>query len=178
MSMNKKTKVKNKYYANAGGYKLNVKWILPLFILMLLLSYFGINYVTDLTYENVYSNITELSEQTAAQLNLAITEQKRFIDTMVSSINSGFFNTPEDIFKRYNPDLSDYHFTRLVILDEKGNGTTSDGHVVKNYANIESYFAKSKNSVYLAENQPSVLTGADYLVNVYAKSFEDRKSVV
>ena len=66
MSKNKQTKVKNKYYANASGYKLNVKWILPLFILMLLLSYFGINYVTDLTYENVYSNITELSEQTAA----------------------------------------------------------------------------------------------------------------
>lgn len=172
MSKNKQTKAKNKYYASAGGYKLNVKWILPLFILMLLLSYFGINYVTDLTYENVYSNITELSEQTTAQLNLAITEQKRFIDTMVSSINSGFFNTPEDIFKRYSPDLADYHFTRLVVLDENGNGTTSDGHIVKNYANIESYFEKSKNNVYLAENQPSVLTGADYLVNVYAKAFE------
>ena len=91
MSKNKKTKVKNKYYTNAGRYKLNIKWILPLFLLMLILSYFGINYVTDLTYENVYNNITELSEQTAAQLNLAITEQKRFIDTMVSSINSGFF---------------------------------------------------------------------------------------
>jgi len=172
MSKNEKTKVKNKYYVNAGHYKLNIKWILPLFFLMLVLSYYGINYVTTLTYENVYSNITELSEQTAAQLNLAITEQKRFIDTMVSSINSGFFDTPEDIFKRYSPDLADYHFTRLVILDENGNGTTSDGHIVKNYANIESYFAKSKNSVYLAENQPSVLTGVDYLVNVYAKSFE------
>ena len=172
MSKNKKTKVKNKYYTNAGRYKLNIKWILPLFLLMLILSYFGINYVTDLTYENVYNNITELSEQTAAQLNLAITEQKRFIDTMVSSINSGFFNTPEDIFKRYRPDLADYHFTRLVILDENGNGITSDGHTVKNYANIESYFEKSKDNVYLAENQPSVLTGADYLVNVYAKAFE------
>ena len=172
MSKNKKTKVKNKYYTNAGRYKLNIKWILPLFLLMLILSYFGINYVTDLTYENVYNNITELSEQTAAQLNLAITEQKRFIDTMVSSINSGFFDTSEDIFKRYRPDLADYHFTRLVILDENGNGITSDGHTVKNYANIESYFEKSKDNVYLAENQPSVLTGADYLVNVYAKAFE------
>lgn len=172
MSKNRKTKVKNKYYTNASRYKLNVKWILPLFIIMLLLSYFGINYVTDLTYENIYNNITELSEQTAIQLNLTITEQKRFIDTMVSSINSGFFDTPEDIFKRYSPDLADYHFTRLVILDENGNGTTSDGHIVKNYANIESYFEKAKNDVYLAENQPSVLTEVDYLVNVYAKAFE------
>ena len=139
MDTKTKTKIQNKYYINAGRYKLNIKWILPLFIIMLLLSFYGVNYVRALTYENVYNNITELSEQTTAQLNLAIAEQKRFIEIIIDSINSGFFDTPDDIFRRYNPDLSAYHFTRLVILDENGNGITSDNHTVKNYNNIETY---------------------------------------
>lgn len=171
MDTKTKTKIQNKYYINAGRYKLNIKWILPLFIIMLLLSFYGVNYVRALTYENVYNNITELSEQTTAQLNLAIAEQKRFIEIIIDSINSGFFDTPDDIFKRYNPDLSAYHFTRLVILDENGNGITSDNHTVKNYNNIETYFAKAKDSVYLAENEPSVIYGSEKLVNVYAKTF-------
>ena len=171
MDTKTKTKIQNKYYINAGRYKLNIKWILPLFIIMLLLSFYGVNYVRALTYENVYNNITELSEQTTAQLNLAIAEQKRFIEIIIDSINSGFFDTPDDIFRRYNPDLSAYHFTRLVILDENGNGITSDNHTVKNYNNIETYFAKAKDSVYLAENEPSVIYGSEKLVNVYAKTF-------
>ena len=171
MDKKTRTKIQNKYYSNAGRYKLNIKWILPLFIVMLLLSFYGVNYVRNLTYENVYNNITELSEQTTTQLNLAILEQKRFIEIIIDSINSGFFNTPEDIFRRYNPDLTSYHFTRLVILDEQGNGTTSDGYTVKNYANMENYFAKAKDSVYLSENEPSVIYGSEKLVNVYAKTF-------
>lgn len=171
MNTKAKNKIQNKYYSNSRYYKLNFKWILPLFFIMLLLSFYGINYVKKSTYENVYNNIRELSEQTTEQLNLAISEQKRFIEIIIDSINSGFFNTPNDIFKRYTSDLDSYHFTRLVILDENGNGTTSDGHVVKNYANIESYFEKSKDSVYLAENRPSAIAGVNYLVNVYAKTF-------
>ncbi|MCI9177790.1 MAG: EAL domain-containing protein [Clostridia bacterium] len=171
MDTKTRIRIQNKYYTNANRYKLNVKWILPLFIIMLLLSFYGVNYVKNLTYENVYNNITELSEQTTAQLNLAISEQKRFIEIIIDSINSGFFDTPEDIFRRYNPDLNAYHFTRLVILDQNGNGTTSDGHTVKNYANIENYFAKANTTVYLAENEPSVIYGSEKLVNVYAKTF-------
>ena len=55
-------------------YKLHIQWILPLFIILLVLSYLGIRFVKNLTYKNVYNNITELSEQTTAQLNLSITD--------------------------------------------------------------------------------------------------------
>ena len=115
----------------------------------------------------MYNNITELSEQTTAQLNQSITEQKKFVEIMVDSINSGYFKTPEEIFERYSYDLEDYHFTRLVILDKKGNGTTSDGHIVKNYHNIEEFF--NQDTVYLSENRPSTVSNNQ--VNIYSKTF-------
>lgn len=148
-------------------YKLNVQWILPIFLLLLVLSYFGVEFVKDLTYQNVYNNITELSEQTTAQLNQSITEQKKFVEIMVGSINSGYFKTPNDIFNRYRNDLEDYHFTRLAILDKNGNGTTSDGYVVKSYANIEEFF--NQEDVYLSENRPSTVSNNQ--VNIYSKTF-------
>ncbi len=161
---NKKTKNQFMYLEK---YKLNIQWILPIFIIILILSYFGVDYVKDLTYQNVYNNITELSEQTTAQLNHSITEQKKFVEIMVDSINSGYFKTPEEIFERYSHDLENYHFTRLVILDKQGNGTTSDGHIVKNYHNIQEFF--NQDTVYLSENRPS--TVSDNQVNIYSKTF-------
>ncbi len=167
MSKKATNKIQNKYYDNSKRYKLNIKWILPLFFLMLILSFVGVHFVRNLTYENVYNNITELSEQTAAQLNLAISEQKKFVEIMVDSINSGFFETPEDIFTRFKDDLQDYHFTRLVILDRNGNGTTSDGLTVKNYPNIDEFF--THDFVYLSENRPSTVSSNQ--VNIYSKAF-------
>ena len=54
------------------SYKLNLKWIFTTFIIILILSFFYVRYVKRLTYKNIYHTITELSEQTATQLNLAI----------------------------------------------------------------------------------------------------------
>lgn len=167
-------KTKNQF-AHLEKYKLNIQWILPIFIIILILSYFGIKFVKSLTYQNVYNNITELSEQTTAQLNHSINEQKKFVEIMVDSINSGYFETPEEIFERYSHDLEDYHFTRLVILDKQGNGTTSDGHIVKNYNNIQEFF--NQDTVYLSENRPS--TVSDNQVNIYSKTFTlNRKDLV
>lgn len=160
-------KTKSKVTTDKIHYKLNVKWIIPLFLIMVLLSFYGMHYVTNLTYENVYNNITELSEQTTAQLNLSIADQMRFVEIMVDSINSGFFETPEQIFNHFKDDLGNYHFTRLVILDKDGNGSTSDGKLVKNYPNIQEFFNQS--DVYLSENRPS--TVSDNQVNIYSKTF-------
>ncbi len=164
-----KNKEKNIYKSiEKRQYKLNVKWILTIFTIILIMSFFYIKYIKELTYKNVYNNITELSEQTATQLNLAIAEQKRFVEIMVESIDSGYFKTIKDIFDRFTQDLEDYNFTRLVILDQNGNGTTSDGHIVKNYANIQEFF--NQDGVYLSENRPS--TVSDNQVNIYSKIFE------
>lgn len=152
---------------NVKKYKLNIKWILLIFIIMIIVSFVYVNFVKNLIYENTYNNIAELSEQTATQLNLAITDQKKFVETMANSIDKGYFKTIEDIFSRYRGDLDEYHFTRLVILDEKGNGITSDGHIVENYKNIEEFF--NKNEVYLSENRPSTVSNNQ--VNIYSKTF-------
>lgn len=166
--MNKKSEVKNINYPKNKRYHLNIKWILTIFIIILVASLIYVRYIKQLTYNNIYNNIRELSEQTAAQLNLAITEQKKFVEIMVDSINRGYFKTTDDIFDRYKGDLEDYNFTRLVILDEKGNGTTSDGHTVKEYANIQEFF--NQDDVYLSENRPS--TVSDNEVNIYSKKFK------
>lgn len=147
--------------------KLNVVWIVIIFIITLILSVFYISYIKDLVYKNVYSNISELSEQTATQLELAISEQKNFVDIMVDSINRGYFKTTDEIFDRFKEDLDNYDFTRLVILDKNGNGKTSDGYTVTNYANIEEFFAQEE--VYLSDNRPS--TVSNYQVNIYSKIF-------
>ncbi len=147
--------------------KLNVVWIVIIFIITLILSVFYISYIKDLVYKNVYSNISELSEQTATQLNLAISEQKNFVDIMLDSINRGYFKTTDEIFDRFKEDLDNYDFTRLVILDKNGNGKTSDGYTVTNYANIEEFFAQEE--VYLSDNRPS--TVSNYQVNIYSKIF-------
>lgn len=148
-------------------YKLNFKWIFTIFIIILMLSFFYVRYVKRLTYKNIYHTITELSEQTATQLKLAINDQKRFLEIMVDSINSGFFKTTDEIFNRFKGDLENYNFTRLVILDENGNGTTSDGHLVENYTNIEEFF--QQDTVYLSENRPSTVSNNQ--VNIYSKTF-------
>lgn len=63
--------------------KLNIWWIILLFIAILIMSFFYIGAIKDLVYKNIYHNITELSEQTATQLNLAITDQKRFVEIII-----------------------------------------------------------------------------------------------
>ena len=72
-----------------------------IFIIILIMSFIYVNYIKKLTYKNIYNNITELSEQTATQLNLAITEQKKFVEIMVDSIDRGYFKTKEEIFDRF-----------------------------------------------------------------------------
>lgn len=164
-------KIKQEEYIKEKRYKLNIKWILTIFILIMIMSLMYVKYIKELTYKNIYKNISELSEQTAAQLNLAIEEQKKFVEIMVESINRGYFKTTDDIFDRFKVDLEDYNFTRLVILDKNGNGTTSDGHVVENYPNMQEFF--SKEDVYLSENRPS--TVSDNQVNIYSKKFKFNK---
>ncbi len=166
--MNKKSEMNNIGYPESKRYHLNIKWILTIFVVILIVSLIYVRYIKQLTYNNIYNNITELSEQTATQLNLAITEQKKFVEIMVDSINRGYFKTTDDIFDRYKGDLEDYNFTRLVILDEEGNGTTSDGYTVKNYENIQEFFTQE--DVYLSENRPS--TVSDNEVNIYSKKFK------
>lgn len=158
----------NQYYLNRKKYKLNLRVIIVLLVIILLLSYFYIHCITNLIYEHVYNNITEISEQTTTQLNLSINDQKNFVQIMVDSINRGYFETPEQIFDRFKGDLGNYHFTRLVILDKNGNGSTSDGYEVVNYQNIEEFFAYP-DFVYVSENRPSTVT--DNQVNIYAKTF-------
>lgn len=162
----KNKQIENKYNNNEH-YKLNIKWILAIFLFILIMSFFYIGYIKKLTYNNIYHNITELSEQTAAQLNLAITEQKKFVEIMVDSIDRGYFKTTDEIFERFKGDLESYNFTRFVILDKNGNGTTSDGHIVKNYSNIQEFF--NQDTVYLSENRPSTVSNNQ--VNIYSKTF-------
>ncbi len=160
---------KQNQYIKEQPYKLHILWILAVFIIMILLSIFYVGYIKDLSYQHVYQNIKELSEQTATQLNLSITDQKSFVEIMVESIDRGYFKTEEEIFERYQEDLEAYHFTRLVILDKQGNGITSDGHQVRNYANIEEFF-QQKDEVYLSENRPSTVSNNQ--VNIYSKVFQ------
>lgn len=162
---------KNKiWYKNISikGYSLNMKWLIILFISILVLSSLYIQLVKKLIYNNVYNNIAELTEQSATQLNLSITEQKKFVQIMVDFIDSGYLKNANQIFEHFEEDLDNYHFTRLVILNQEGNGITSDGHTVTNYPNIKEFFNTS-DSVYLSENRPS--TVSDYQVNIYSKTF-------
>lgn len=162
-----KTKKQETTYIQEKPYKLKIAWILLVFLVILVLSFFYVGYVKELIYQNVYQNIKELSQQTATQLNQSITQQKNFVQIMVESIDRGYFETPEEIFDRFVIDLENYHFTRLVILDKQGNGTTSDGHVVSNYPNMQEFFEQQE--VYVSENRPS--TVSDNQVNIYSKTF-------
>ncbi len=162
-----KRKKQETAYIQEKPYKLNIAWILLVFLVILVLSFFYVGYVKELIYQNVYQNIKELSQQTATQLNQSITQQKNFVQIMVESIDRGYFETPEEIFDRFVIDLENYHFTRLVILDKQGNGTTSDGHVVSNYPNMQEFFEQQE--VYVSENRPS--TVSDNQVNIYSKTF-------
>lgn len=155
-------------YMNMKNHKLNIWWIVIILVIMIIMSFIYIKNVNQLIYRHIYSNVKELSEQTATQLNLAIIDQERFVEIMVDSINRGYFKSPEDIFDRYRGDLGNYHFTRLVILDKNGNGTTSDGYTVKNYANIEEFFKQDE--IYVSENRPSTVSNNQ--VNIYSKTFK------
>lgn len=162
-----KRKKQETTYIQEKPYKLNLAWILFVFLIILVLSFFYVGYVKDLIYQNVYKNIKELSQQTATQLNQSITEQKHFVEIMEEFIDEGYFETPEEIFERFVGDLENYHFTRLVILDKQGNGTTSDGHIVSNYPNMQEFFAQQ--DVYVSENRPSTVSHNQ--VNIYSKTF-------
>lgn len=151
----------------ANKSKLNVVWIVSIFIITLILSMIYITYIKDLIYKNVYTNITEISEQTATQLRLSISEQKNLIEIMADLIDRGYFKTIDEIFDRFRDDLDNYNFTRFVIVDKHGNGKTSDGYTVTNYPNIEEFFTQE--GVYLSDNRPS--TVSNYQVNIYSKTF-------
>ncbi len=148
-------------------YKIRIWWIIALFIVIISISFFYVNFLRDLIYKNTYDNISELSKQTTNQLNNSIDTQKQFVQQMVDFINKGYAKTPEEVFKRFNDDLDTYHFTRLVILDRNGNGSTSDGFVVENYENMEEFF--NQKEVYLSENRPSTVSNNQ--VNIYSKTF-------
>ncbi len=160
--------MKEKYnYINLKKYKLSLKWILPIFIIILILSFIGFRYIKTLTYKNIYTTISELGKQTVAQLNIAINEQKKFVETMVDSINRGYFKSESEIFDNFADDLENYHFTRLAILDKNGNGITSDGHTVTDYPITDEFF--NFNNVYLSENRKSTISNDQ--INIYSKAF-------
>lgn len=159
---------KNSKYAYTESSKLNIWWIIIILVIMIIMSFIYVRNVNKLIYQHIYSNVKELSEQTATQLNLAIKDQEHFVEIMIDSINRGYFKTEQDIFDRYKGDLGDYHFTRLVILDRKGNGTTSDGFTVKNYEAIDEFF--NQKEVYVSENRPSTVSNNQ--VNIYSKTFK------
>lgn len=161
-------KRKNSKYTYVQNSKLNIWWIIVVLVIMVVISFIYVRNVNKLIYQHIYNNVKELSEQTATQLNLAITDQEHFVEIMIDSINRGYFKTEQDIFDRYKGDLGDYHFTRLVILDRKGNGTTSDGHTVNNYSDIEEFFKQGE--IYLSENKPSTVSNNQ--VNIYSKTFK------
>lgn len=163
--MKRKNNNKYKYMENS---KLNIWWIIIVFITIVIMSFFYIKNVNKLIYRNIYNNIKELSEQTATQLNLAIMDQEKFVEIMIDSINRGYFKTTEEIFDRFRGDLENYNFTRLVILDKEGNGTTSDGHTVRNYVNIQEFFKQDE--IYVSENRPSTVSNNQ--VNIYSKTFK------
>ena len=154
-------------YINLKNYKLNIKWILPTFIIIAILSVFGFEYIKALTYKNIHKTISELGEQTATQLNFSINEQKKVVETIVDTINKGYFSNETEIFENYSDDLENYHFTRLVILDRDGNGRTSDGYIVTNYPVTDEFFSFDK--VYLSENRKSTISDAQ--INIYSKAF-------
>lgn len=153
---------KNKFRKN-----LVIVLILIVAFLTIVSSMFYMHFIKNMTYENAYANITELSVQTKTQLEISIENQKKFVNIVVDFINKGYAKSREDIFERFNPDLASYHFTRLVVLDKNGNGITSDGYQVKKYPDVLEFF--SKEGVYLSENRPS--TVSDYQVNIYSKTF-------
>lgn len=155
-------------YIRYRSKKINVALILLVFIISIIVSGIYIEYVKEIIYQNIYRNITELSEQTSTQLNLAITNQKDIVNLMGEYIDSSNIKTEKEIFESFEDEIDKYHFTRLVILDRNGNGVTSDGYEVKNYVNIDEFFAQS--DVYLSENRPS--TVADNQVNIYSKTFK------
>ena len=162
-----KNQEKNIDYLPKNRFKLNLKWVLPVFIIILIVSLLYVNFIKKLTYKNVYNNISELSKQTTMLLNNSISEQMRFLEIMVETIDMNNFKSPEQIFNNFKNDLEDLHFTRLVILDQNGNGLTSDGNIVNNYPNIQEFF--NQDTVYLSENRPS--TVSDNQVNIYSKTF-------
>lgn len=129
------------------------------------MSFVYIRYMKNLVYQNVYQNISELSEQTATQLSLAINDQKNIIKLMAEYINRGHFHEESEIFEAFKNELDNYHFTRLVILDKNGNGITSDGYEVKNYANMDEFF--NQEDIYLSENRASTVSNNQ--VNIYSK---------
>ncbi len=154
-------------YINLKNYKLNLRWILPIFIVIAILSFIGFRYIKALTYKNIYKTISELGNQTVAQLSLSINEQKKFVETMIESIKGGYYTSESEIFDSFADNLENYHFTRLAILDRNGNGVTSDGHRVESYPNIDDFF--SFDEVYLSENRKSTISDAQ--INIYSKAF-------
>lgn len=142
--------------------------VLVLFILLIVIFYFYNKYLKALTYDNVYKNISEIGRQNTTNLNITIDNQKKFVEQVVSTINTGTFESIEEIFSNFKNDLNAYHFTRFAILNKEGNGITSDNIKIKDYPNIEEFF--NSDSVYLSENRPS--TVSDYQVNIYSKTFQ------
>ncbi len=147
-------------------YKIKFKWIIIIFIVSVLLSVFYYSKTKNLIYKNIYNNIEEISGHSVAQLNQSIKNQMNFVNTMADSIDKGYFKTEEDVFNNFSESLADYNFTRLAILDKNGNGITSDGIVIKKYANVEEFF--NHDEVYLSENRPSLVS--DNQVNIYSKT--------
>lgn len=160
-------KSKSKYIEYKSN-KTSIIWIICIFISVCIASFIYINFVRELIYKNVYQNIAEFGEQTATQLNLAITDQKNVVHLMAESINRGHFRTEEEIFDNLREELDSYHFTRLLILDKKGNGRTSDGFEIQNYPNIDEFF--NEKCTYLSENRPSLVS--DNQVNIYSHVFK------
>lgn len=157
---------KTEYLEHKTGYT-GIVSLLTVFVLVMVISIAYISHIQNLIYKNVYQNIKELSEQTAVQLEASITGQKNIVRVMTDTIEQGHFTTEAEIFKRYAKETSTYRFTRLVILDKQGNGITSDNYEVKNYHNIEEFFAQE--DVYVSDNRPS--TVSDNQVNIYSKTF-------
>ena len=143
---------------------------IPIFLFFIYLSY-----IKNLTSENILKSLGEVTKQDAKTIENKIEEHKRILETIVNATKQEQPLSEKEIFKIFERNAGNEEFSRIGILYENGETSTSDGGIVDLSEDLE-YFFQTEN-IQLSKTRKSKVN--DEEINIYSKKMNwNNKEIV
>ena len=146
-------------------------------LLITLLIVIGILiYIQDLTNKNILKNLGETVNQDAERINNKIQEHIRILETILNEIEEEKPESEDQIFNIYNRNSGKTEFSRIAILYENGQTSTSDRVIVDLSEDKDEFFQSDE--IQISKSRISKVNNQE--INIYSKkiSFQNGNVVI
>ena len=115
--------------------------------------------------KNIYANLQEITKQDAEKIKLAIQSHENILLAIAQEVERYQIQEKEKIFALWEEYPQNHVFTRMAIMNEKGNIVTNDGKVLDFSEEKEKFWASD--AVQITEPRKSKIENKQ--IHIYSK---------